>query len=767
MVYIQTYTIKEDVFGSQVINAVITDDYSDIAATSGTSINCIRFKSNKEDLNIEENTFGIADISFSIRQSACETDNELNCLNFILESANLENNRFIGIYFGTISTANRVFTGKIEAKTSGQDIVYDDTVWGVDYSKREYSFTALSFDVKILERATFSSKIKKEDGTLIDSVYDRINADLATFETECGVASYISYVSGVNNYRLSEHITIDQSIQAYLDLTNTILTELLGATINFQLQDSNLGYKFNTAKYTLQNYTIPNGVSIDFLIESQEIDSAKITAQWDLTEHLFISKEFISNADFGFKQFENMLEMLGRCARDLGCFITFTENAGVYEVEFKGRQGMIESNFTYIYGFNDGKLDSSNILINDKNQFFGQVNQYASDGYDEIPVNLNGIYKSQKLLDEAESRTKKDKTKELKSERLLFTTSPTVWKGTLIDEYLGYTYNVHLPINIVDNSGNIIKLTSTDVSGSYLGKSEIQFPELFSNAIYMLSTAEPKGTETEVIRPAINITVNINNEDVEFLTLSDFLNYLMKRDIQYYETEYEITVPFWNGFSKSTNGTSPTWKNIRLGSKIRKVDTYKERDINGDWQNIDVTKDYIVVGIERSLEKPETKLTLHSLEKFSFNENTSVFTNAINSYSNINVPNLNHANTLFYEAGETITQGNAVCLRADGKLYNSNDEETDGECKGIALNGGTVGTKIAVKNKGIVFGDYQLSGSSLVFVKNIVGPTGYNITNDWTGFPSSNTAKIKLVGKPITANSFEIDVKDYLYYYEA
>jgi len=123
--------------------------------------------------------------------------------------------------------------------------------------------------------------------------------------------------------------------------------------------------------------------------------------------------------------------------------------------------------------------------------------------------------------------------------------------------------------------------------------------------------------QTDIWRPASRIYTKANDADLDFDSLAKYVNYILSRDKHYYETEYNLTVPFWNGFSKSEDGSYASWKNIKLGSKIKLAETVKRFD-NGSWIEEEIQRDYVVVGIEINLQKPETKLKLHNLERFAF-----------------------------------------------------------------------------------------------------------------------------------------------------
>ena len=148
----QKYHFSEYLFGQQAVVFAVSDSYTELFQNNGIETDIFMLESVKKDLNTEEGSYAIDELPFSINHLACQNESDEKALYFVLDATNIKVNRYCGIFFGEVATLeNMLFLGKISSKVSGTD-----KLWiGEEYDffvnpKREYKFSAYSFDISVL-----------------------------------------------------------------------------------------------------------------------------------------------------------------------------------------------------------------------------------------------------------------------------------------------------------------------------------------------------------------------------------------------------------------------------------------------------------------------------------------------------------------------------------------------------------------------------------------------------------------------------------------
>jgi len=250
------------------------------------------------------------------------------------------------------------------------------------------------------------------------------------------------------------------------------------------------------------------------------------------------------------------------------------------------------------------------------------------------------------------------------------------------------------------------------------------------------------------------------------------VNYILARDKQYYETEYSLTVPYWNAFSKNSNGSNSSWRNIKLGSKIKIAETVK-RFYNGNWIEEDIQRDFVVVGIEINLQKPETKLKLHSLERFAYgwwegNEGLlpPFIMSTLNSGFTSEDPIL--VQDFEIEEDEEILLGDAVMLLSNGKIAKSKSQSIYyNKTIGIAKRSGSEGEIIPVQISGRVVNENYIFTKIGKRVYARTNSNGINITENILHNPNPEEDMIISLGMIDSSNSFILEIFEFPYESEA
>ena len=124
------------------------------------------------------------------------------------------------------------------------------------------------------------------------------------------------------------------------------------------------------------------------------------------------------------------------------------------------------------------------------------------------------------------------------------------------------------------------------------------------------------------------------------------LYHMLAADKGAYERSYDITIPSLTQFSANADGSSPSWKNLKIGSKY-----------------VQDGKDYVITGIERIAKEFKTKIRCEMTSRFAFTTpSQGIETPEF-------LPELSrNTGVLIGYATENITKGCAVCKNDDGTI---------------------------------------------------------------------------------------------------
>lgn len=858
----QKYKIQEYIFGEQTLTVLITDTYGELFLPSEIiDTQIFNFESIKQDLELEDGSYAVDELGFSVSHTACHTADDLKAMYFVLDAASLEVNRYIAVYFGEdLTLENRVFVGKIESKFSGDDKVWDNVQYFYDINpKRDYKMSALSFDISILDDCKMTGKITDNKGNVVDNIYKRLAySDWAEikqiFEWRKAYATTGANL-GLNTVMFAPLGNLYKVIQLYLDKAEGIITELQNTAIAFNLVGDSFGIKTSPMSYSLVKEKEPWTKSATEATEyARELKLSNFDSG-DTWSSIFIHRRMVdpvlghtglsenkqweenmasSEKAYSFKGLANISEMLFGIARCFGCYVRVTQADNyTFNIEFIPRKALVEDEYTFIIGATDAKIDTSSVISDEAQAYYATANNYIADGVDTCYVEYNFDLvqdPTPKWREASENRKENEEKNNIKSERLLLSTSPSKW--CLINAHTA-------PLNIDINTG-------TPYGWNVLGVAT--GPEMLHTGIYItLPVFETNfksylGANTAVWRPAFGITAKINGENQHFDTLTDYVNYVTARDKQYYETEYEMTVPFWNGFSKTEGGANARWDNIKLGSKIKlgeKVKRYEPKrhwdsitsdsawiyvtDLNhgletgdivevygvspndfctggktitvtdkdnfyyenvtgyvgetvGGWyvkrnewaDDVTIYREYAVTSIERSLQKPETKIKMQNVERFAYgfwegDQPAGIIIN--NADPTLPAPEdgtvvEGTAKGFVIDYGDVLAY-DAVMIMDNGKIRKATAESANwGRIRGIALSAGTAGDTIQVQMSGIVkstsFSFTNLNNP--VFVRT--NASGLNISQTVLQNKTATEDMIVYLGNPVSSDSFLLNIME-------
>ena len=533
-------------------------------------------------------------------------------------------------------------------------------------------------------------------------------------------------------------------------------------------------------------------------ITEPEIDPVGKTAAAYVDES-FISMDLIYNVAYQTMQNDksntlfdtgsaitNTAEMLYEIARATGTYVVFRLESGLkVKIQFTSKNDTV-SDEIYVIGVTSGDFNTANTLLKEANTYHAYTSHLTCDGLDVLQSNYTskeGFFESKKHIEKSSAVEKLKKKKNIDSKKLILTTGPTYRMHESQDAGLA-SYRSHLGgLNLLLKKGafpyllerytapisGIYKyLDNPNTGGSYGWFTNALFIGYFSNPnkeqwIYDALNAEGLSGNA-LLRPAAGVVAKIGDEDKAFETLTDYISFLFNHEIQYYETEYNFTVPYWHGFSKNSDGSSPSIKNLKLGSKIRITETIENYiSATNSWTQTEVTRTLVVVGINYNLQKPEIKMKLHSLERFSISDYNGTAPNMVPPPAPDAIlydPRMTEQRTV--AAGETILAYDAVKVLADGTIVKATPKQSQGgHLLGVVLQEGSGGDILNVITSGkVIFPDDFEGNSDYAFVKipfvTHVGNISDTPLEDKTAFED----QVLILGKKTDSNVILIDIRE-------
>lgn len=798
MLFLQQFTRNEYIFGNRTIYVAVSDSYSELLSSQNfTPINIIGIEDTDSNIDIEKGSASKGELSFNIKQSSCITPDDLNALFFILDVANDDVGRYIAIWIDVRNNDNCEFLGKISSKITGDDKIWLAGLYATQINPiREYKFNAYSIDLEILDKVKLLSKIEIETGK-IDSVYDRIN--LNTIKNMFTHKPLFKFADDNHYFYQRPTGNLYNVIQYLLDITKNIVNEIIGTEIDFYLQPSYLGIQSSQILYINHEKTIADefpsitnltqaGAKIKWRLDPNGNDPNGEWASPFISEKMLIPRPWDENNDEkyrtdanAFNNYESIAKLLQGIASSFGCYLVFNySSATQITITMLPKGDMVESNYIHLTGTKDAGINTDVIVISNSNRFYSFANIYASDGKDTIVLKKGDYEETVKFKEVNKKIADERENKGIDYEKLLLSTSPTMisayFKGGRYDDWKG-RYPYVLPLNCcwrndyTESNERIdyFDLMEGDWEGQYEAYDYAKFSEILTNQIMLLRPITIGGQVKTGISPAYKIYAQIKNENVEFNTLSEYLNEVYARDRRYYKTEYQLTVPFFSGFATDETGTNPSWKNCKKGAKIKLNEPVRRYDkLTGEFIEEIAVKDFIVVGIKRNYTTLTTTLKLQNIDKYAFGYNDDPTTEQTVDLEEANTKNDANpdyrSQTYEIEEGQTVADGNAVVLNVSTqKIKESTANSAEGSVIGIANQSGIGGEKIQVIEDGKVYkSHYNLSGKH-AFVRGLKTTNGCNIrTIPLVGVHGDENMYIRM-GQVIDTNTLKIDINEIKY----
>jgi len=378
--------------------------------------------------------------------------------------------------------------------------------------------------------------------------------------------------------------------------------------------------------------------------------------------------------------------------------------------------------------------------------FVGKANCYAEEGPDLYKKTLQIVVTSGTLEDlgfghktykwVATGRTKSGKLSEIKQgKEMALTISPTIvymdcyGNGPFDDLYNTEPYKggtIHGNGTMAVNhyfaemkSGSLVKtkMDHDKECGIHTGMWMYVQPYADHKDAYGTAYPEPMFYYTPVGAMTIERAVPPKNPGeagslvTTYYKLSDYLNELYNIDTEHFNVDYDLDVPYYYGFSENSDGSSPDWKCIGIGSEI---------ELDGI--------NYTVIGITRKLNRSMLTLKLTGVAKFNFETATLSGNITPQGDGQVSMFVLNQ-NIICCKAKGTIAQYSYVVKNTDGTVSEKNQTvESYGNNVGICLENVTDGQDCYIQTAGeIINDDWNLEQNKPMVIYTPIS-YGYNIT---------------------------------------
>ncbi len=127
--------------------------------------------------------------------------------------------------------------------------------------------------------------------------------------------------------------------------------------------------------------------------------------------------------------------------------------------------------------------------------------------------------------------------------------------------------------------------------------------------------------QERVYRPANAMYVKLGDTDKVFYSLAEYVNILNESADYYYQSEINLNVPFWSGFSTQEDGADAGYHNLEIGSRVKiSKEFLRYNSDSNEFENITDERFYVVHSIETSLSSPTVKLRLHNISRFAIGQ---------------------------------------------------------------------------------------------------------------------------------------------------
>jgi hypothetical protein len=581
--------------------------------------------------------------------------------------------------------------------------------------------------------------------------------------------------------------------------------ELTGESFELNLLPSEIGFETCPVEYKMKPYVSGSGSRLsldndtpvyDFITAKKPLrmDNAYSSDYYVPYVHRSVLDDRLcpdGDSQYSIRKYDSVIEALGAIAKSFGLYPKVTpKTTKIIDIEFMSKSA-VTAEAIYIADWVDGKKEADVATSDETVIYKGFANGNATDGLDEpLWADKEGDYlvatpsESIKKLGE-----KKKSDSDDGEEKLLLTSSYPIIK------FWQMVMGVSTGRAVIMKNGqsslpfNVTPSASDNFEGALKGydiypQKESSLTSIFVRTAPLSADQISHLATTPVWRPIAKVFAEQEGEPMkdesgaEGVLLSKYVDNVNGKTKDTYTDTYEIKIPFWSAFSPNADGSSPTWKTLKLGSKITFTESNRKvwNATLQQWENVSDVKDYIVKGIERDTDQPSTTIKLEAQSKYAITPqadqpNYGLYYGGTSEEETAPAQN----------AGETVIVSeiepwNHVMLDGDGNFVKSvNHSSFFGKYEGIAIVDSFTDEIVKVQKEGTVeSSSYSFSGpGKQVYVR--INNEGLNISETLLTPAEAKTSMndaglvdenaIVVIGVTKSTNSFEIMNPPKLTYY--
>jgi len=764
LTYRQNMKWIEDSWGAVSCRIVISDMYEGLFADDSHSQEIDILNISDISKSVKDVSGGIEkrELNVSIKADRTLIGTNLVALEFIKQAEDATIRRYIAVFIDTTNPPvpeDMLYNGLINSLIESEDKIwmsvhYDSNITPI----RDYKLKSTPIDDSIFGKFSLADLINgnvEKNCPGIDSTWESDNVKNRQGYFQDGVRKVLVYQLVNLNVlirKLADNLETAITGNGYGNIKiNFTKSQIDGHFIPTRWKQKVVGsnrYRYiastfpPTPQYVLYDndyniiYIDPDNKPAEYLETALGVP-ANIPSKQYASESIWVSYGFAkpleheaykdSAKPFMITKYKSFIEFLNVLALNFGVFLKVSWTSSIdMKIEFIGRS-TTNSKLITLKSATRAQVKPSTSNIEDKT-FVGKANYLSLEGSDYyIKDNLQGLnYLSSNEYDLSQG------------ESILLTISPTLCYITDASDGGNSIRNVYLPHNHFHyDDKDWLENNWAEAAG-------------FHSAIYLftnknLAHVDANFEAESYFTPAGAITITINNKDLQYFKLSDYINKIAGLDNHYRMYEYNIEFP-WLYSAKYNNIIN--WKNLDLFNRFT-LDGVEWVIVECKW-NIS-TKTYSIVA--------------HSSERFTYSNNIVVISQQSQFADTINFYKSSVVGDNIGTASEDINVLDVVSRKFDGTYEKAKSTNTHyGRVVGIATKQAITGEYLVVQSKGEIDVASQITGdiNSPVFLRtNDVG-TNLSLTPLIT--KSINEDLYCIIGKLKDTGKIELysNIKEYI-----
>lgn len=624
------------------------------------TVDFIAIETTKQDLDLEDGKQASHELSFWIDKYACLTNEDKDCFDFILDAQQDSDVDLDGDGVVDIEKQDRWvlfqisedggstwlddFRGKVQAKMSADDLLWNGSEFSSSPNPdRVWKCTALQFETAVL------------DLSIVDILAIWDSGELPSGDPIVGVAPLWAWRNNNAKPRrafptvlspagtIADHewaffwglTSFDDFVIALLNVTAQYIKDVNDVGSSFDITVEPVTLPFECSPCLIQPVVYRFG-SVDTVYPFyKSLSESSLRNQPALfngdDSHAFkfswsmVQPRETKDKSLTFLKSKSVIGLIGDLARAFGLFLFLEYIDDDIVIKFKTRAGVAATGDVFIADASTGSLDTEPIFLEADNlTFTGRKNRHALDGRDEYTA-TGGLM--QRPATTTESNL--SKASDGNDNNLILTTGYTSieydgvksWLYNRSRGFYEYTFeswekakgllNLFIDktiyiggVHCFADGYNLDGYQSKMDTGLYLDftipkQYKPNTPTRFNG--FLTTDIDSSSNSYDAVLPIDKIygLVGKDYNGQVFYSLSEYVNSIRQLDGKFYESEYQISVPYLTRFRNEIGGAESV-ACLSLGRKLV---------LDGiEW---------VVVGIERSVADLVTTIRLHNKERFA------------------------------------------------------------------------------------------------------------------------------------------------------